>query len=157
MEADGKIDPARAQLIRDWMDAHGLQNESITNFIRWETYEKLRRLAADELKATATELGHYEPKDYEPQGIAMARTLWGNLRSFMRWEAFPKDYKEFLDACVVNGAAAGVIYFLFVLGLYGIAPARFVTWHGRTKRDRSDKEESERRREWNWDRGRKKF
>jgi tetratricopeptide (TPR) repeat protein len=27
----------------------------------------------------------------------------------------------------------------------------------RTKRDRSDKKESERRREWNWDRGRKKF
>jgi hypothetical protein len=54
---------------------------------------------------------------------------WDLLRSFMRWEAFPKDYKELLDACVVNGAAAGVIYFLFVLGLYGIAPARFVTWH----------------------------
>ena len=50
---------------------------------------------------------------------------WDLLRSFMRWEAFPKDYKELLDACVVNGAAAGVIYFLFVLGLYGIAPARF--------------------------------
>src|ERR1700751_2919091 len=62
-----------------------------------------------------------------PFMIYMVR--WDLLRSFMRWEAFPKDYKELLDACVVNGAAAGVIYFLFVLGLYGIAPARFVTWH----------------------------
>jgi hypothetical protein len=29
--------------------------------------------------------------------------------------------------------------------------------HGGTKRDRSDKKESERRRAWNWDRGCKKF
>jgi hypothetical protein len=28
---------------------------------------------------------------------------------------------------------------------------------GKTKRDRSDKRESERRRDWNWDRGCKKF
>src|SRR4029077_10467422 len=63
------------------------------------------------------------------RSINSPQTLWENLRSFMRWDAFPKDYKALLDACVVNGAAAGVIYFLFVLGLYGIAPARFVTWH----------------------------
>jgi hypothetical protein len=65
------------------------------------------------------------------EGVAKSRPLvrWDLLRSFMRWETFPKDYKELLDACVVNGAATGVIYFLFVLGLYGIAPVRFVTWH----------------------------
>jgi SPFH domain / Band 7 family len=55
--------------------------------------------------------------------------LWKNIRSFMRWDALPNDYKALLDACVVNGAAAGLIYFLCVLGLYGIAPARFVIWH----------------------------
>lgn len=55
--------------------------------------------------------------------------LWENLRSFMRWDVFPKDYKAFLEAFVVNVAAAGIMYFLVVLGLYCIAPAHFAAWH----------------------------
>ncbi|MBV8275067.1 MAG: TIR domain-containing protein, partial [Verrucomicrobia bacterium] len=55
--------------------------------------------------------------------------LWKNIRAFLHWDAFPKDYKELLDACVVNGAAAGLIYFLLMLCLYGIAPSKFAAWH----------------------------
>jgi hypothetical protein len=58
-----------------------------------------------------------------------AETLFADLRSFMKWDSFPKDYKALLDACLVNIEVAGVAYFLFVLSLYGIAPSRFAAWH----------------------------
>ena len=58
--------------------------------------------------------------EIENELAKLGSALWENLRSFMRWDTFSKDYKALLDACVVSGAAAGVIYFLFMLGLYAI-------------------------------------
>ena len=63
------------------------------------------------------------------ESLKSAKASLENFRSFMRWDVFPKDYKSFLEAFVVNGAVVGVIYFLFVLALYGISPANFAGLH----------------------------
>jgi hypothetical protein len=54
--------------------------------------------------------------------------LWDDLRTFMHWH-IPKDGTELSQAFAINFGTLSVIYFLFVLALYGIVPAKFADWH----------------------------
>src|ERR1700730_11854148 len=58
--------------------------------------------------------------------IYMAR--WDSLRTFMHWH-IPKDSAELSLELTINLTALGLIYFLFIFALYGIAPAKFAAWH----------------------------
>jgi hypothetical protein len=61
-----------------------------------------------------------------PSPIYMARRdLFPTL---MHWH-IPKDSAELALAFGINLGALSVIYFIFVIALYGIAPAKFAAWH----------------------------
>jgi len=68
------------------------------------------------------------PKPVDLQSPRTANTFLENLRTFMRWHV-PNNGAELSQALSINIGALCVFYFLFVLGLYGIAPAKFAAWH----------------------------
>jgi hypothetical protein len=74
---------------------------------------------------TQSEVGPIAPK-ISPFGFDMSQ--WNSLRNFMRWQV-PNNGAELSQALAINLGALGVIYFLFVLGLYCIAPSKFASWH----------------------------
>ena len=58
----------------------------------------------------------------------VAQSLWSNLCAFMHW-TIPKDSAELSTAVVINVTALLSLYLLLVLGIYVIAPSRFVALH----------------------------
>jgi hypothetical protein len=109
---NGEIDLAHEKLIRDWMNAHGLQDEALVTLFYSPLYAKQLIQATEELiavdrpadgplhkaaaepKPAATRLGDYKPKNNDIPSSGSGQTL----------------------LYVWVGAAAGIICLLFVLG-----------------------------------------
>jgi hypothetical protein len=116
------IEETYRKKVRELEDVHRADATALANL------QKERDQAKAAGEKAADQLAKESPSKIEDPAKSFPLARRDLLRTFMRWQV-PNNGIELSQALAINIGALGVIYFLSVLALYGIAPARFVAWH----------------------------